>query len=160
MVENYYVRNGAVAGLIAGILTAVMVYLDLPTVEEVLEEASKISFIEQPLVVNKKLLDLVLKLSGIIACIFFVLLGVVFGGIHEYLDKKMGTKTAVLPALIAGLLLVALLTVPNILLGGSPQKTINNLVAGATYTIALTVLAEIKNPRTFKEDILKSSEIY
>ena len=159
MVENYYVRNGAVAGLAAGIVTAAIVYSNLPTVEEVLREASKISFIEQPLVVNEKLLGIVLKLSGVIACIFFVLIGLVFGGIHEYIDKKIGSKT-VLSALITGLLLLAILTVPNILLGGSPQKTLSNSIAGLTYTIALIVLAKTWDPKTFREDILESSKIY
>ena len=36
MAESWYVRNGAVAGLVSGVVTAIIVYATLPSPEDVI----------------------------------------------------------------------------------------------------------------------------
>ncbi|OYT50525.1 MAG: hypothetical protein B6U73_03855 [Desulfurococcales archaeon ex4484_204] len=159
MAESGYVRNGLIAGGVSGALTAAITYLTLPPVEAVLREVK--GFVSMPLPEEalKAYLSIGLAVSGVIAFILLLLLGALLGLLHEFLDKRLGLSV-VATAVITGLALTAVLTLPNIALHGSLLKTLTNAASGAAYTAALAALARLANPRGYREDILRSSEVY
>ncbi len=143
MAESLYVRNGLIAGFVAGVVTAVITYATLPSVDEVIEAASR--YLPEgmrgvDLEALRPVLSLALKLSGLIGLVVATLLGAIFGWIQEVIDKRIGYRPVV-SALLAGLILIALLAGPNIALGASEVKTMSSMATGITYTIVLTALA-------------------
>ncbi len=161
MVESGYIRNGVIAGFISGLASAIYTYLTLPTPEEVIEMLEKNLSITIPVPeeVFKSYIAISFMLSGLFIVIFMVVVGVLFGAIHGYIDKRSKLSTQ-LTALVSGLILTALVTVPNIVLSGSFSKTVSNLAMGIVYTITLVVLAILWNPKKYREDIYTSADQY
>ena len=140
MAENQYIRNGAIAGFVSGIVTGVLTYLTMPSVEEVLRGLEKTSYVIPVTSISQGYLALALRFSGIIVVVVMFLLGILFGWLHEYIDSRTNLKTRT-TALLSGIVLTALLTIPNIAMGGSLGKTLLNFISGITYTIVLVLLA-------------------
>ena len=140
MAESWYVRNGAVAGLVSGVVTAIIVYATLPSPEAVIEEVERRGMLGVG-EVSVEYISLALKLSGVIVAVIITLLGVVFGGLHEYLDSKfkMGSPYT---AVMAGLAFTGLLVIPNLLFGGDASKIATNAFSGIVYTVVLALLAK------------------
>ncbi len=140
MAESWYVRNGAIAGLVSGVVTAIIVYATLPSPEVVIEEIEKKRMLEAG-EISEEYISLALKLSGIIVAVIISLLGVVFGGLHEYLDSKFKIGSPY-TAVMAGLAFIGLLVIPNLLFGSNTSKIATNAVSGIVYTIVLALLAK------------------
>ncbi len=154
MVENRYVLHGLIAGTVSGIVTGVFAFLTMPSVEEVLETIKQ--YIGNQTLGEEllaKYVSIMLWLSPFITFIFSLILGALFGALYEYIDKKI-KKHVLVSALITGAILWIILVIPNMVLGASTAKIITNNISAWTYTITLSILAIIKNPRANQEQVL------
>ncbi|GEM_PF-2113428 len=154
MVESRYVLHGLIAGTVSGLVTGVFVFLTMPSVEEVLETIKQYmgnQTLGEELLA--KYVSIMLWLSPFITFIFSLILGALFGALYEYIDKKM-EKNILVPALITGAILWIILVIPNMVLGASSIKIIINNISALTYTITLSILAIMKNPRANQEQVL------
>lgn len=160
MVESGYIRNGVVAGAVSGLVTATYTYLTLPSTEEVIDALRNQSItVPMPEDVLESYIGISLMLSGLFIVIFMLVIGVLFGAVHGYIDKRSKLPTY-LTALVSGFIFTALVTLPNIVLSGSPSKTVSNFAMGIIYAIALTILAILWDPKKYREDIYTSADQY
>ncbi len=147
MVESKYVLHGLIAGAVSGAVIGVITFIYMPSVEEVLEVAEQyVNFSGLSREVLKGYLSIALLVSPIIAFIFSLLLGALFGVLYDYLDKKIRVHVVV-SALLTGFIFWAVLVVPNVVLGASKGKIITNSIWAGVYTITLLILAVLRNPR-------------
>ena len=134
-----WVKAGALAGLVAGIVVAVVTYATLPPVDALIQELNASGQLP-PNMSGEELrqyLEASLMISGVVAAIMTVALGVFMGLVAALIAKVLRPAWA---ALVAGALMIAVLAGPNVALGGSVSKTLINLLTGLTYAAALTVL--------------------
>ena len=147
-----FARNGAIAGLASGLVEAIMIYASLPSVDEVIGEMHKKSIavpVSEQLL--KKYLEIILPLSGVIAVIFMLIIGALFGILSEYIYKK-STLGVTGSTLASGIFLLAFLVLPNLLFRADTGKIVSNTITGVVYTSSL-VLTSIKwDPLTYKEE--------
>ncbi len=153
MVESKYVSHGMVAGAVSGVVMGVIAFIYMPSVEEVLgtaEHYANLSGLSEELL--KGYLSIVLLVSPVIVFVFSLLLGAVFGALYGYVDKKIGLNV-VLSAVITGMVFWVVVVVPNIVLGASKDKIIENSLWAGIYTITLIVLAVLRNPRVSNAEV-------
>ncbi|MCE4617231.1 MAG: hypothetical protein F7C32_01425 [Desulfurococcales archaeon] len=151
MTKTGFARNGAIAGLASGFVEAIIIYASLPSVDEVIEEMHKKSIavpVSEELL--WKYLEVVLPISGIIAVIFMLIIGALFGVLSGYIYSK-STLGVTSSALASGILLLAFLVLPNLLFRADTGKIVSNIITGVVYTVSL-VLASIRwDPLTYRE---------
>ncbi len=149
MVESKYVLHGLIAGAVSGAVIGIITFIYMPSVEEVLKIAEQYTnFSGLSREVLKGYLSIVLLVSPIIAFVFSLLLGALFGALYDYLDKKIRVYVhVVVSALLTGAVFWTVLVAPNIVLGAGRSKIITNSIWAGVYTATLLILALIKNPR-------------
>ncbi len=149
MVESVGVRNGLLAGLASGVLTGVVIYATLPPAEVVLEEVREVANLNISEGVVSTYLSIALQVSGVLTAFIITLMGALFGWLQEVLAVRLKLATPV-AAVISGLILMAILTLPNVALGASELKVVTNLLTGVTYTAALAALTLVSSPNEFR----------
>ena len=147
MVESKYVLHGLIAGAVSGAVIGIITFIYMPSVEEVLKIAEQYTnFSGLSREVLRSYLSIILLVSPIIAFVFSLLLGALFGAFYDYLDKKIRLHV-VISALLTGAVFWAVLVVPNMVLGAGRGKIITNSIWAGVYTITLLILAVLRNPR-------------
>ena len=156
--------NGLIAGAISGIITCIYTYATLPTVDEVINitEGFLGDIENAPEGVLRSYISIALKFSGIIALIFMLILGAVFGALHESIDKRVLKlkSNIIFSAIATGALMLALLVLPNVPLGASFPKILGNFLTGISYTLTLAILSIMKNPRKKPEEPTEKNLYY
>ncbi len=147
MVESKYVLHGLIAGAVSGAVIGVMTFIYMPPVEEVLKVAEQyvnLSGISRELL--RGYLSIALLVSPIIAFVFSLILGALFGALYDYIDKKIKIHVVV-SALLTGTIFWMILVIPNMVLGASWSKIITDSIWAGVYTLTLLILALLGNPR-------------
>ncbi len=135
-----WVKAGALAGLVAGIVVAVITYATLPPVDVLIQELNASGQLPPNMSPEelRQYLEASLKISGVVAAVMTVALGAFMGLVAALIARAV---RPVWSAVVAGALMTAILAGPNMALGGSVGKTVINLLTGLTYAAALTVIA-------------------
>ncbi len=155
MGENRYVENGFASGLAGGLALAGVTLYQLGQLEEgELSRQMLEAGVPQGLAgaLASWLLDSPLAPIIIMASSLALLgiLGVLIGWLHEYLDRRLSRLPPPATGLLAGLVLVALLVVPNLAMGAPRGKVVANTLGGLAYTLTLAALAAFRSPRAVR----------
>ena len=137
---RWWVKVGALAGLAAGVVAAVITYATLPPVDAVIQELNASGQLPPNMSPEelRQYIEAGLKVSGAVAAVFTVGLGAFMGLVAALIARRVRALTA---AVIAGALMTAVLAGPNALLGASAGKVATNLLVGLTYAAVLALAA-------------------
>ena len=137
---RWWVKVGALAGLAAGVVAAVITYATLPPVDAVIQELNASGQLPPNMSPEelRQYIEAGLKVSGAVAAVFTVGLGAFMGLVAALIARRMRALTA---AVIVGALMTAVLAGPNALLGASAGKVATNLLVGLTYAAVLALAA-------------------
>ncbi len=137
---RWWVKVGALAGLVAGVVAAVITYATLPPVDAVIQELNASGQLPPNMSPEelRQYIEAGLKVSGVVAAVFTVGLGAFMGLVAALIARRVRALTA---AVISGALMAAVLAGPNALLGASAGRVATNLLVGLTYAAVLALAA-------------------
>lgn len=137
---RWWVKVGALAGLVAGVVAAVITYATLPPVDAVIQELNASGQLPPSMSPEelRQYIEAGLKVSGVVAAVFTVGLGAFMGLVAALIARRVRALTA---AVISGALMAAVLAGPNALLGASAGRVATNLLVGLTYAAVLALAA-------------------